>query len=293
MHRAYLAERGGPDLRPESFPEAAQWALTPTFPGAANSLLVGSAEEGYLAFDYLIDLPESAGMPAPSWSALVESVTGAEAYMLAEHAVLDGHDERAIEAYLRAAETGDANAEAILGAFGVPVRPAPESLERARQYLARIQGEVGPDHEDSLLAELSVVNLTMQNGRYADALVLARDLVVRGERLLGAEHRTVLGARQCIAWCTFRSGDIDGGLHQLNFSVEESIRALGPRDTTTALRRTDIIKMLAEAGRIEPAEAQLTALEADYSDFPSGHSARKALQEAAGSVHENRRSDGK
>ena len=37
MYPAYLAERGGPDLRPEPFPDAARWALAPAFASGANS----------------------------------------------------------------------------------------------------------------------------------------------------------------------------------------------------------------------------------------------------------------
>jgi hypothetical protein len=76
--------------------------------------------------------------------------------------------------------------------------------------------------------------------------------------------------RNCIGWCMFNAGAIDDALHQLNFAVEEATRALGPRDTTVANRRIGIVEMLTEAGSIDSAEAQLTALEADYSHFPPG-----------------------
>lgn len=70
MHSAYLAERGGTELHPEPIEEAVRWATTPTFPNGANSLLIGSTEQGYLAFDYLIDLPAVSRMPDSSWSIL-------------------------------------------------------------------------------------------------------------------------------------------------------------------------------------------------------------------------------
>ena len=63
MHEAYLEGLRSQKLRPESLQEALQWATTPTFPNGANSLLIGSVEQGYLAFDYLIDLPISGSIP--------------------------------------------------------------------------------------------------------------------------------------------------------------------------------------------------------------------------------------
>lgn len=104
MHSAYLAEHGGPELRPESMTEALRWATTPTFANGANSLLIGSVKDGYLAFDYLIDLPVSGRIPDSSWSALAEAVDAADACLLAEHAMQIGRHDRAILAWRRAAK---------------------------------------------------------------------------------------------------------------------------------------------------------------------------------------------
>jgi hypothetical protein len=112
-----------------------------TFTGGANSLLVGSARDGYLAFDYLIDLPGVATMPDASWSALVEHATGDEANMLAEHAILDGSYTQGVRALLRAAEAGVSRAAADLGDLGIQVHPASESLERALEDLLFISAQ--------------------------------------------------------------------------------------------------------------------------------------------------------
>lgn len=289
MHEAYLAQRGGSDLRPESLREAVQWALAPTFPGGANSLLIGSAEDGYLAFDYLIDLPGSGTMPDASWSALLEHASGYEAYMLANLALTEGRHDQAIRGYLRGAEAGNPIAEAMLGDLGTPVHPAPESLERAQQYLSQLRHELGSNHAQSLGAEQCVVMLTMQSGRHAEALTLAQDLVARGEPILGSGHRTVLALKHNIAWCTYALGDVDDGLRKLDSAVEECSRTLGPRNTTTVARRIGIVRMLTEAGRIDAARERLAALETDYSDFPPRHIIMIDLQKAANSIYNRER----
>ena len=181
MHGAYL--EGRPELRPESLQEALQWAATtPTFPNGANSLLIGSAEQGYLAFDYLIDLPISGSIPDPAWSALVESVPIPDAYMIAERALQSGYIVTyAIFAYRRAAEAGNMPSEASLADLGMPIRSAEESLNRAKEYLRTIRQEFGLDHEKSLAAEQSVIAMTIHSGCYDRALMLLQEMLPRSD----------------------------------------------------------------------------------------------------------------
>jgi hypothetical protein len=281
MHYAYLEERGGQTLHPESWEHATAWALGVAFPGGASSLLSGSTDDGYLAFDYLIDLPESASMPAQSWSALIKHADGTDAYLLAEHAYLDGREDRALHGYRRAAYLGNSNAEAMLGDLGVMASPPAESLQRAQRYLSQVQDKHGPHHPGSLEAELSVALLTAKCGRYADALTLARSIVSHGGASLGSEHRTVLGAEYFSGWCQFKLGSVDAALRQLEFAIERSIQALGRRDTTTAGRRIGLVEMLIDAGRLGKARAELGKLKAEYSDFPPWHTVTTLLQREA------------
>jgi hypothetical protein len=280
MHEAYLAEHGGPDLRPEAIQKAMQWALLPTFAGAANSLLIGSAEEGYLAFDYLIDLPGPSSMPDASWSALAEHATGHDAYLFATSALQEGRYDRFIQGCLRAAQTGSPEAEAELRDFGMPAGPVSESLRKAEQRLARLRQDLGAEHADTLEAEQCVVVLMMQSGRHAEALTLAQDLVARAEGILGAQHRLVLVLHWNIGCCTYALGDIEGGLYKLDSAVADASRALGPSDLSTVLRSIGVIRMLIDAGRTETARERLTTLEASYSDLPDWHVYRLQFQKA-------------
>ncbi len=281
MHTAYLAQHGGPELRPESLQEAVRWASAPTFPKGANSLLIGSAEQGYLAFDYLIDLPGSDDMPDTSWSTLLEHTAASDAYIIAEHALLAGRHDQAIQALGRAAEAGNAASEAMLAELGTPIGPASDSLERARQYLYRTRREFGPDHVKSVEAEQSVLILTMHNGQHHNALAMAQQLISRSELLLGPQHRTVLAAKYSAACCIFRLGAAEEGLAKLDEAVAEATRALGPRDTAVATRRIGIVKLLIDAGRADVARVRLTAVQDDYSGLESEHIITREIRKAA------------
>jgi hypothetical protein len=280
MHVAYLAERGGPELHPEPMAEAKQWATTPTFPNGANSLLIGSAEDGYMAFDYLIDLSLVGRMPNSSWSILVETVPGPEAYLLAEHALGAGQYDQALLAYRRAAQAGYPPAEATLVDMGVQFRPLPESLERARRHLDLTLRESGPDHENTLVAEQSIVIIAMYGGHYCDAHRLAGQLIAKGESILGPDHRLMLGAKFCAAYCAFRLGSVDDGISALEAVAEESSRALGPLDTATMSRRIAIVSLLVELEEYGVAKSRLTALSKECERFPTGHFVTAALKRA-------------
>jgi hypothetical protein len=290
MHTAYLVERGGPELRPEPLPEAIQWASTPTFPNGANSLLIGSAEHGYIAFDYLIDLLISERMPDSSWSVLVGNVNGLDAYIMAEHAMSEGRHDQARVAYRRAVDTGSAPAEAALAELGTPVHPAPESLQRAREYLNRIRRELGADHEHSIKAEQTVLILTIQNQRYEDAFILAEKLAARSERVLGPQHRAVLAAKFSAACCAFRLSSTDEALIKLDGSVNEAAQALGPLDVAVADRRIGIVNLLTEAGRTDAAQKRLDALQAEYSGFPPDHFITAEMRDAVRRLRDRQRS---
>jgi hypothetical protein len=281
MHEAYLAERGGPILRPEPVQEAFHWALAPTFPGAANSLLAGSPKEGYLAFDYLIDLPGFEAMPDESWNALLGHITGYDAYLIADLALLDGRHDRAVRGLLRAADTGAPVADAMLVELGAGVRPPHEALERGQRYFLQQRDELGPDHPQVLQAEHFVVVLNMQAGRHALAITQATDLVVRAERILGHRHRTVLGLKWDIGWSTFKLGEVDEGLRILDAAITASREALGNRDMATASRRIEMVYALYEGGQPDSARELLSELENSYSDFRPDHLIRMDLKRAS------------
>ncbi|MFI6400622.1 tetratricopeptide repeat protein [Streptomyces sp. NPDC050548] len=79
-----LEQHGGTKLRPESATSALDWATTPVH--ATSSPLVPEGEEGYTAFDYLIDALPKDPPPAAALDALLSFATEDEAIELAEFA---------------------------------------------------------------------------------------------------------------------------------------------------------------------------------------------------------------
>lgn len=288
MHAPYLMQRGGAQLRPESLEEAVRWASAPTFPNGANSLLIGSAEQGYVAFEYLIDLPVIDDIPEPSLSALLEYKTGPDAYVIAEYSLRAGYRDQAIAGYRRAATTGNSIGNAMLIEMGIPILSASESLERAQSHLRRIRSEFGRSHPETIQAEQSVLICTFHNGQYADALVLAQQLIERGGLILGPQHRSVLAAKFSAASCTFKLGNLDDGLVQLDAAVEEAARVLGPLDTAVATRRIDIVHFLIDAGQTQAAWSRLAEIQADYSAFPPDHTVSAEIQIAVNHLADSR-----
>lgn len=212
--------------------------------------------------------------------ALAEHATGHDAYLFATSALREGRYDRFIQGCLRAAKTGSPDADGDLRDFGMPAGPASESLRKAQQRLAWLRQDLGAEHADTLEAELSVVILTMQDDRPAEALALAQDLLVRAKDILGAENRMVLALQWNIGCCTYALGDVEDGLYKLYSAVADASRVLGPSDPSTVLRDVGVVRMLIEAGRRDAARERLTALETRYADLPSWHVFRLEFQEA-------------
>ncbi|MGW7385595.1 hypothetical protein [Streptomyces sp. NPDC054794] len=271
LHEGYLVRRGGVELRPESFSEALNWALTPTVPAGANSLLLGDVEHGYLAFDYLIDVSAQEAIPEAVWVAVMELAPLHEAYTIAYNAVIAGQFALAIPAMRRAAQAGIGEAEAILWELDAPMRPAEEGLTVARQRMQALRQEFGTDHEEVLIAESMVAFFTMRCGRYSEARRLYEQLVNRAAAALGHNHRLVLGMEFGIATSAFAAGAHDEGLPLLEAAVRKSASTLGPGDLTVLDRRKVVVQLLVEAGQNDAALQRLPVLEADCAHLPATH----------------------
>jgi hypothetical protein len=288
LHEIYLARRGGLELRPEPYSEALKWALTPTVPAGANSLLLGDPEHGCLAFDYLIDLPGQEAVPESVWTAVMELAPLHEAYNIALNALRDGHFMIALSVLRRAGQAGIGEAERILWEFGSPMRPAEEALAVAQQRMLDARCEFGDDHEESIVAESMVASFTFHSGRNSEACRLYGRLVERAVSVLGHDHRLVLGIEFGLAGSTFAAGARSEGLSLLEAAVQKSINALGPGDVAVLARRTFLIQRLLEAGRNDEAIQQLSALEADCADLPAAHPLNFDVRRLASQVRQDR-----
>ncbi|MET7888629.1 hypothetical protein [Streptomyces avermitilis] len=271
LHEGYLSRRGGVELRPETFPEALTWALTPTVPAGANSLLLGDVEHGFLAFDYLIDLPAQDAIPEPVWVAVMNIASLHEAYTIACNVYLAGDFTIALPTFRRAAEAGFGQAEAILWELDAPMRPAQEGLIAAKQRARDLRGELGADCEETLMAESMVASFSLHCGHHIEAILLYRQLLSRAIPMLGENHRLVLGMEFGLASSVFASGSFDEGLPLLEAAVQKSTNTLGTKDPTVLDRRKCVIQLLIAAGRNGDALEQLAALEPDCTSLPAAH----------------------
>lgn len=271
LHESYLERRGGPELRPEPFQEALTWALASTVPAGANSLLLGDAIRGYLAFDYLIDLPTREPILEALWQVVLELAPVHEAYTIACNAWLAGSFESAHPTLRRAAQAGIGQAEGMLFEFGMPLQSAERALISAQRRLQALRQELGDNHEDCLMAESQVSTFTAHCGRYDEAILLSSELAHRAASVFGSEHRIVLGIKFGVAWSTFSSGAHHEGLELLDSAVRESTRVLGPRDLAVLDRRWWIAKLLTDAGREREAQERIRSLQCDCVFIPTGH----------------------
>ena len=121
----------------------------------------------------------------------------------------------------------------------------------------------------------------MQNGEYSDALILAQQLTLRYQTLLGPRRRTVLAVKFVHAAVVFVLGDLDKGLTGLDNAVEEAASALGPLDTAVTSRNVVIINFLADSGMVDEARRRLVTLQNTYSGFPQDHLVKFLLEAAA------------
>ncbi|WP_159029564.1 hypothetical protein [Streptomyces qaidamensis] len=285
LHEGYLVRRGGTELRPESFPEALTWALTPTVPAGANSLLLGDAEHGLLAFDYLIDLPVQDAIPEAVWVAVMDLASPHEAYTIACNFYLSGNFTLALPALRRAAEAGIGQAESILWEAGAPMRSAEEGLAVAEQRTRALRQEFGADHEETLLAESMVASFTFHRGHHSEACILYERLLGRSVPILGDDHRVVLGLEFGLASSIFASGAHDEGLSLLETAVQKSTSTLGPGDLAVLDRRRWVVQYLMEAGRHGDALERLTALESDCTHLSAMHPITVSVRRIASQLH--------
>jgi hypothetical protein len=288
LHEIHLARRGGVELRPESYPEALDWALTPTVPAGANSLLLGDPEHGCLAFDYLIDLPGQEAVPESVWTTVMELAPLHEAYNIALNAMHEGHFMIATSVLRQAGEAGIGEAERILWELGSPMRSAEEALNVAQQRMLAARRDFGDDHEESIMAESMVASFTFHDGRHSEARRLYEQLAPRAASVLGPRHRLVLGVEFGLASSTFAAGAHSEGLSLLEAAVQKSISTLGPGDVAVLDRRRFLVQRLLEAGRNDEAIRQLSALEVDCADLPDTHPFNVDVRRLAAQLRQDR-----
>ncbi|MER5905141.1 tetratricopeptide repeat protein [Streptomyces mirabilis] len=257
MHEIYLSTRGGAVLRPEPLEDALAWATTPV--QGASSLLLPD-HRGYLAFDYLIDLPGLPAIPESSWGVLLAAVTPQDAFDVGWAAVDLMRPSVALEAFDTARRHGvpDADyAHAIaLGNAGQPL-PAVRLLRPLHQQR---DAQLGPDHPDTLAARHDIARYLAEAGRLSEAVALLDRLALDRQRVLGPRHTATLVTRSSKARFLRELGDTQQALRLFRELLPDMTAALGPDHVDVLLARQEMGRTLGHTGRASDALACITAV---------------------------------
>ncbi|MET8857644.1 tetratricopeptide repeat protein [Streptomyces sp. NPDC004579] len=255
MHEMYLAARGGAVLRPEPLEDALAWATAPV--QGASSLLLPD-REGYLAFDYLIDLPGLSAIPESSWDALLAAVTPQDAFDVGWAAVDLMRPSVAMAAFDTARRHGvpDADyAHAIaLGNAGQPL-PAVRLLRPLHQQR---DAQLGPDHPDTLATRHDIARYLAEAGRLSEAVALLDRLTLDRQRVLGLRHTATLVTRSSQARFLRELGDVPQALRLFQELLPDMTAVLGPDHVDVLLARQEMGRTLGHTGRTSDALACIT-----------------------------------
>ncbi|MFJ1550588.1 tetratricopeptide repeat protein [Streptomyces sp. NPDC088246] len=261
LHLPYLAERGGPDLQPEPFAEAMQWACKAAY--ATSGLLIGNYSQGYVAFDYLLNTPRLPPVPDHLWEALLSRVEPADAYDMGLLAHQASQLSRATTALERARAGGVSGADFLLAiAVGDRGRPR-QAVRELESIVRRRQAELGPHHPDTLASFHQWAFFTGEAGNAQAASTAFGELVIETTAALGPEHADTLAARHQQAYFTGEAGDTHSAVQQLSVLLEDRLRLEGPGHPQVLAVRRSLIWFSGLNGNLADAERQLQQLLAD------------------------------
>ncbi|MGJ5831986.1 tetratricopeptide repeat protein [Streptomyces ossamyceticus] len=257
MHEIYLATRGGDILRPEPLEDALDWATTPV--QGASSLLL-PYHGGYLAFDYLIDLPGLPAIPESSWGVLLDAVAPQDAFDVGWAAVDLMRPSVALEAFDTARRHGVPDADyAHAIALGNAGQPLP-AVRLLRPLHRQRDEQLGPDHPDTLAARHDIARYLAEAGRLSEAVTLLDRLALDRQRVLGRRHTATLVTRSSKARFLRELGDARQALRLFQELLPDMTAALGSEHVDVLLARQEMGRTLGHTGRASDALVCITAV---------------------------------
>lgn len=284
LHGIYVA----PSVRQlESIADAIAWATTLTC--ASSSLLTVDADQGLLAFDYLIDQPFLPPVPDASWPVLLADLTPAEAYDMGWAATDLQRPDHALPAFDVARQHNVENASyAYLIAWGNSGRPGP-AADQLRAVMEERTKRLGPEHPETLQAHHDYGRYLGESGRAAEAAQELLQVHERRRTVFGADHPATMTSREYEARYLGESGDCATAVQLLQQLAIQQARVLGPRHLDTLLTKIEIARYTAKGGEPNDTIAQLVPLIAEIDDqfganSPFALSARYEYARAIGST---------
>ncbi|MER6132103.1 tetratricopeptide repeat protein [Streptomyces sp. NPDC001815] len=260
LHESYLDAHGGSVLRPEAAEDALAWATSPV--QGASSLLLPE-RDGYLAFDYLIDLPGLPAVPHSSWLALLEAAGPEETFDIGWAAVDLMRPALALQAFDLARSHGVPDADyAHAIALGNAGRPM-DAVHRLTDLLTQRRQSLGEDHPDTLTARHDVARYLAEAGKPQDAVRILDRLMADRGRVLGVDHEHTLVTRSSRARFVRETGDVQGALSGLREVLPDQERVLGADHLDVMLTRQELARTLGRAGQVTDALTQMAQVQAD------------------------------
>ncbi|MGH3761665.1 tetratricopeptide repeat protein [Actinophytocola sp.] len=257
----YLAEQGGPLLRPEPLDEAVEWATTPSH-GTSSLLLPADDADRYLAFDYLIDLPGLGVVPRTTWDRLIADASPRRAVDIGDAAMTRFQHEVAAVAYRKAADHNIPDADVSM-AFAAAMNKAEFAVDALTNTLERREEELGSRHPATLRLRLTVGECLSNGHDPIRAAEILAALIPDLDDVWGADHQNTLRARRLYAYSVCYSGDHTRALDLLQRTLGDHERVLGHDHHDTLLTRHYICTAVAEQD-VEDALRLLEPLRHDY-----------------------------
>jgi eukaryotic-like serine/threonine-protein kinase len=245
LHEVYLRAWGGAALRPDPWDTALAWATQPLH---ATSSLLEPADDGYLAFDYLVDEaardPTTPPIPDATWKALIQHAEPADAVEIAWQASFAGRIEQVEPAFARALAAheylGAAQVASCLGEAGHERR----AIELLEATIARAEADPSVSPEDLLTMRRALAwqigEKVSGHGDPHRALQIARQVLRDSITVHGAAHPETLFATVALARQVGAAGDPNRALTLAREIDAEATATLGADHETTLRARFEI-----------------------------------------------------
>ncbi|MFD2473340.1 hypothetical protein [Amycolatopsis silviterrae] len=244
LSRSRLNDRGGELLRPESPEEALAWA-TRTSHGASSLLLPAEQPGHYIAFDYLVDLPDFDLAPVATWRILLTRADPQQAFRIGEAAARTFQHSIAAEAFRKAAESGIQGAD-IAAEFYTAYGDQMKTNKKLEKIVQDKIDRLGPLDPETLSARLKLAESITDSPHTAEALEIFPELLADLLRIVGERHADTINASRLHAYAIGVCGDPATAIELLRKTLPLHQEVFGEEDMSTLLARHYLAFFVAE-----------------------------------------------
>ncbi|MGW7385012.1 hypothetical protein [Streptomyces sp. NPDC054794] len=252
LHERYLAARGGPSLRPESWEAAMEWATTPLH--ATSSLLIPLDASGtaHYVFDYLPDAtdasPDNVPIWADIWELLIAEADPDTCEAIGWEAIRRTRHTTARDAFRKAVDAGAITASAGLARVFGDMRQLQQACQVLRTALQSAPTDT--DHDTLLYLRWALAWWSGGAGNTAEALALTTAIHEEYRRRYGDDDRETIDTGLAVGRWIGAAGRTDEALGRAFEAQQRSLRVFGPDDRTTLGCRFEVAVWTRESGEM-------------------------------------------